>query len=37
MRGYICEAQACAMQDFVNYDTVCDIIFLDDVDYHFKA
>ena len=36
MRGHICEAQACAMWDVVNCDTICDIIFVDDVDYHPK-
>lgn len=37
MRGHFCDVRACAMQDVINYDMVCDILPGDDVEHHSKA
>ena len=37
MRGHFREVRACAMRDVANCDTVCNILFGDNVDYHSKS
>ena len=37
MRGHFREVRACAMRDVTNCNTVCNILFGDNVDYHSKT